>query len=77
MPDEFRMQIAYIKQFLEIMRIKQHEQPLYEADDIIGTMAKKGVEAGFHVDIYSSDESVAQIVYRNNKCYVNFCNKKP
>ena len=52
MPDEFRMQIAYIKQFLEIMRIKQHEQALYEADDIIGTMAKKGVEAGFHVDIY-------------------------
>ena len=52
MPDEFRMQIAYIKQFLEIIRIKQHEQALYEADDIIGTMAKKGVEAGFHVDIY-------------------------
>ena len=42
MPDEFRMQIAYIKQFLEIMRIKQYEQSLYEADDIIGTMAKKG-----------------------------------
>ena len=30
MPDEFRMQIAYIKQFLDIMRIKQYEQELRE-----------------------------------------------
>ena len=52
MPDEFRMQIAYIKEFLNIKRIKQFEQDLYEADDIIGTMSKKAEEAGFHVDIY-------------------------
>lgn len=70
MPDEFRMQIAYIKQFLEIMRIKQHEQPLYEADDIIGTMAKKGVEAGFHVDIYSSDKDLLQLIDANTTVHL-------
>ncbi len=70
MPDEFRMQIAYIKQFLEIMRIKQYEQSLYEADDIIGTMAKKAEEAGFHVDIYSSDKDLLQLISPNTTVHL-------
>lgn len=70
MPDEFRMQIAYIKQFLEIMRIKQHEQSLYEADDIIGTMAKRGVEAGYHVDVYSSDKDLLQLIDENTTVHL-------
>lgn len=70
MPDEFRMQIAYIKQFLEIMRIKQYEQSLYEADDIIGTMAKKGEEAGYHVDVYSSDKDLLQLISPNTTVHL-------
>lgn len=70
MPDEFRMQIAYIKQFLEIMRIKQYEQSLYEADDIIGTMAKKAEDAGFHVDIYSSDKDLLQLISPNTTVHL-------
>ncbi len=70
MPDEFRMQIAYIKQFLEIMRIKQYEQSLYEADDIIGTMARKAEEAGFHVDIYSSDKDLLQLISPNTTVHL-------
>lgn len=65
MPDEFRMQIAYIKQYLDIMRIKQHEQSLYEADDIIGTMAKRAEASGYHVDIYSSDKDLLQLISPN------------
>ena len=70
MPDEFRMQIAYIKQYLDIMRIKQYEQPLYEADDIIGTMAKKAVDAGYHVDIYSSDKDLLQLIDDNTTVHM-------
>ena len=70
MPDEFRMQIAYIKQYLDIMRIKQYEQPLYEADDIIGTMAKKAEDAGYHVDIYSSDKDLLQLVSENTTVHL-------
>ena len=70
MPDEFRMQIVYIKQFLEIMRIKQYEQPLYEADDIIGTMAKKAEEAGYQVDIYSSDKDLLQLITPNTTVHL-------
>lgn len=70
MPDEFRMQIAYIKEYLNIMRIKQYEQELYEADDIIGTMAKRAEEAGFHVDIYSSDKDLLQLISPNTTVHL-------
>ena len=70
-PDEFRMQIAYIKQFLDIMRIKQYEQDLYEADDIIGTMSKKAENEGYHVDIYSSDKDLLQLVSENVTVHLN------
>ena len=56
MPPEFKQQIPYIKHYLELMRIKQYEQDLYEADDIIGTMSRLAEESGYHVDIYSSDK---------------------
>lgn len=70
MPDEFRMQIAYIKEYLNIMRIKQYEQELYEADDIIGTMARRAEEAGFHVDIYSSDKDLLQLISPNTTVHL-------
>lgn len=70
MPDEFRMQISYIKEFLDIMRIKRWEQDLYEADDIIGTMAKKAEEAGYHVDIYSSDKDLLQLISQNTTVHM-------
>ncbi len=71
MPDEFRMQIAYIKQFLDIMRIKQYEQELYEADDIIGTMSKRAEDAGYHVDVFSSDKDLLQLVSENTTVHLN------
>lgn len=70
MPDEFRMQVSYIKEFLDIMRIKRYEQDLYEADDIIGTMAKKAEEAGYHVDIYSSDKDLLQLISENTTVHM-------
>ena len=71
MPDEFRMQIAYIKQFLDIMRIKQYEQDLYEADDIIGTMSKIAEDNGYHVDIFSSDKDLLQLVSDKTTVHLN------
>ena len=62
MPDEFRMQIAYIKEYLDIMRIKRYEQELYEADEIIGTMSLRAKNMGYHVDIYSSDKDLLQLI---------------
>ncbi len=67
MPDELRVQIAYIKEFLDIMRIKRYELPLYEADDIIGTLAKRAKEENYQVEIYSSDKDLLQLIDDNVK----------
>ena len=71
MPDEFRMQISYIKEYLDIIRVKRFEQDLYEADDIIGTMSKKAEELGYHVDIYSSDKDLLQLISPNTTVHLN------
>lgn len=65
MPDEMRMQIAHIKEFLRIMNIAEYEVDLYEADDIIGTLSKEGIDSGYHVDIYSSDKDLLQLISDN------------
>lgn len=65
MPDEMRMQIAYLKDFLTRSNIMQYEVSLYEADDIIGTMSKKANALGYHVDIYSSDKDLLQLIDEN------------
>ncbi len=71
MPDEFRMQISYIKEFLDIVNVCHYEKELYEADDIIGTMSKKGEALGYHVDIYSSDKDLLQLVSDNTTVHMN------
>ena len=62
MPEEMRVQIPHIKEYLHLMNVKEYQLPLYEADDIIGTMANEAIAAGYHVDIYSSDKDLLQLV---------------
>ena len=62
MPEEMRVQIPHIKEYLHLMNIKDYQLPLYEADDIIGSMAKLAMNEGYHVDIYSSDKDLLQLV---------------
>lgn len=67
MPNEMRMQIAYLKDFLKRANIAQLEIEDYEADDIIGTMSYMAESEGYHCDIYSSDKDLLQLV-SNNSC---------
>jgi len=62
MPEEMRMQIAYLKDFLKRSNIAQFEIAEYEADDIVGTLSKQGEDAGYHVDVYSSDKDLLQLI---------------
>ncbi len=71
MPNEFRAQIPYLKKYLDLQGIKQHELFMYEADDIIGTMAQIAVKNGYHVDIYSSDKDLLQLVSDNITVHMN------
>ena len=70
MPDEMRSQIPHIKEYLHLMNIKEYQLELYEADDIIGTMAKKATAEGYHVDIYSSDKDLLQLVNKDTTVHL-------
>ncbi len=61
MPDELREQMPMIKELLHVMKIPTMEQAGYEADDLIGTMSRKGMEAGMEVTILSGDRDLLQL----------------
>lgn len=61
MPNELAEQMPIIKEILELMHIKIIEKEGYEADDILGTLAKKGEKAGLDVTIVSGDRDTFQL----------------
>lgn len=65
MPDELREQMPIIKELLHVMKIPTMEQAGYEADDLIGTMSRKGEEAGMEVTILSGDRDLLQLATEN------------
>lgn len=63
MPDELREQFPKAKEVLDAMGIKHFEIDNYEADDIIGTLAKKvDEEDEFVATIVSSDKDLLQLI---------------
>lgn len=67
MPEEFAMQIPYIKEYLDILNVKRLETDDYEADDLIGTMAMKLKNQFDEVVIISGDRDLLQMVHDNVK----------
>jgi len=61
MPPDLGEQIPYIRRLLEAMRIPVLQYPGFEADDVIGAMAKRASE-NFDVVIVSSDKDMLQLV---------------
>ena len=61
MPEELREQVPVMKEVLEAMGIYMVEKAGYEADDILGTIAKMGEKAGFQVTIVSGDRDLLQL----------------
>ncbi|MCR4929989.1 MAG: DNA polymerase I [Lachnospiraceae bacterium] len=61
MPDELREQVPYIKNLVKEMNIKTLELEGFEADDLLGTMAKKAQKEGIEVSLLSGDRDLLQI----------------
>ncbi len=61
-PPELLEQIPLIEQMLGAMRVPVLKAPGYEADDVIGTMAKRAAAEGFEPWIVSSDKDMLQLV---------------
>ena len=61
-PEDIRKAVPVIKQILEAMNIPVLEVPGFEADDVIGTLSKKGEQAGYEVYMAAPDKDYGQLV---------------
>ena len=61
MPDELREQVPLIKEVLDVMGITRIERDGLEADDLLGTMARKAADNGDEVLLLSGDRDLLQI----------------
>src|SRR5579863_4954967 len=62
MPPDLADQIPHVRRVLEAMRIPILQYPAFEADDVIGTIARRAEQAGCEVVIVSSDKDMLQLV---------------
>ncbi len=67
MPEELRQQVPLMKEMLAAMGIRTVEQAGLEADDILGTLAKKGEAEGMEVALVSGDRDLLQIASEHIK----------
>ncbi|MBD3636357.1 MAG: DNA polymerase I [Crocinitomicaceae bacterium] len=69
MPEDIASMVEPIKQIVEAFRIPVLIKPGYEADDIIGTIAKKAEKEGFLTYMMTPDKDFAQLVSENIYMY--------
>jgi DNA polymerase-1 len=62
MPEDLRRQIPYIRRSLEVLHIPILEAEGFEADDVIGTLARQAAGRGHEVFIVSGDKDMMQLV---------------
>jgi DNA polymerase I len=62
MPEDLSIQVPYVRRYCEAMRLPIIECPGYEADDVIGTLARKAGEEKLDVFIVTSDKDLMQLV---------------
>ena len=62
MQSDMRVQIPWIRRVVEAHDFPLIEVPGFEADDVIGTLARQAAEAGHEVHILSGDKDFAQLV---------------
>ncbi len=65
MPEDLSKSIPYIKELIEAFNIPTLFVEGYEADDVIGTLAKEAEKAGFTVYMVTPDKDFGQLVSEN------------
>ena len=64
-PEDIQVAIPYVKQIVEAFNVQSIESDGYEADDLIGTIAKKAAKEGFRVFMMTPDKDFSQLVEEN------------
>lgn len=62
MPEDLAPQIPYIRKMADLLGLASCEQKGFEADDVIGTLAKAGVHNNVEVFIVSGDKDFCQVI---------------
>jgi DNA polymerase-1 len=74
MPDDLRQQVERIRQFVDAMNLPRLEVEGFEADDVLGTVARQSVKNGYGVKIYTGDRDLLQLV--EDRIIVNLPGKR-
>src|SRR5260221_6129076 len=65
MPEDLSVQLPYVRRMCEAMRLPILEFDGFEADDVIGALAKQAAKKGLDVSIVTSDKDMMQLVGGN------------
>lgn len=68
-PEDIKMSVPYIKDIIKAMNIPVVEVLGFEADDVVGTLAKKAEKEGYEVYMVTSDKDYGQLVSDHIKVY--------
>lgn len=70
MPDDLRPQIERIRQMVDAFNIPRLEREGYEADDVLGSVARIAAEQGLGVKIITGDRDLLQLVNKRTAVYL-------
>ena len=70
MPDELRPQIARVRQLIDAFNIPIYEGDGFEADDMLGTLARQASEQGIETWLVTLDSDIVQLVQPNVSVYM-------
>ena len=70
-PEDITVAIPYIQKIIEGFNIPIVTCAGYEADDVIGTLAKQAEKAGFQTVMMTPDKDYAQLVSENIRMYIS------
>ena len=70
MPDDLRSQITRIREMVDAFHIPRLEMDGYEADDVLGSVAKIAAEQGLGVKIITGDRDLLQLVNERTTVYL-------
>src|ERR1700683_1138724 len=62
MPDDLSIQIPFVRRYCAAMHLPILEYPGYEADDVIGTLARQAADHDVDVYVITSDKDLMQLV---------------
>ena len=68
-PEDIKLSVPYVKRLLEAMCIPILEVAGFEADDVIGTLSKRGAAAGYDVFMVTPDKDYGQLVDDSCRIY--------